>query len=119
MQDALQETLTRLQKLTEEQAATIEELRATLAVTQAQVQYLLKQRYSSKTEAIDPRQLELLLRGQENSEPEEKPKAEAPVTSTPQRPRAPRKPRLPKAQPRLFSWQTRQKRRALCRCGKP
>lgn len=94
----MQGALAQLQKQNAEQAALIAELRAALALSEARVQHLLKRVYGSKTEAIDPRQLELLLSGLKISEPEEQPCPE-PSAKPNARRRAPRKPRLPEDLP--------------------
>jgi len=98
----MQGALEKLQKVCQEQEAIIAQLRSALSLSEAQVQYLLKLIYGSKSEKFDPRQLELLLSGlQEHEEQDEQPGVEKKKPSPPRRqaPRKPRKPRLPEDLP--------------------
>ena len=100
----MQSQLEQLQQLVSAQAAIIEELRAENhrlrvenQLQQQKIQILLKRMFSSKSEKIDSRQLELLL-GYTPAAPEQD---DDPKSPTPPRPRAPRdrKPRLPENLP--------------------
>jgi len=95
----MQATIDALRKQTAEQAALIAELRAALVLTEQRLQYVLKQLHGRRSEAVDPRQLELLLSGIQSAEAGTPSGTERSAMARAPRRRAARKPRLPENLP--------------------
>lgn len=102
MHGALEKVTARNRQMEAENAALrtrVTELQRDLEQTKQKLQYVIKQLFGKKTEAIDPRQLELLLSGIEAVPPVTEPPAILREPRPARRQSAARKPRIPENLP--------------------